>query len=98
MTKIVCVKCQTDFRTALGEIVVIVVEMAHNPPVPYRIWMADVLRCPGCGVEVVGAWADRPLARDGEAAAKLADIQFVGKARIIYHYERAQATGKEAAK
>ena len=89
MTKLVCVKCQTEYSSKLGEIGVIVVEMAHNPPVPYKAWGADLLKCPGCGAEVISGFADRPITRDEEAAAVLlADAQRIGKARIIYDYER----------
>lgn len=90
MTKLVCVKCQTEFRSALGEIGVIVIEMAHNPPIPYKAWSADILKCPGCGVEVVAGFPDNPLARDEAAAALLEATQRIGKARIVYDYERAE--------
>ena len=88
MTKLVCVKCQTEYSSALGEIGMIVVEMAHDPPMPYKVWNADLLRCPGCGTEVVSGFSGRPIARDKAAAVLLADIQRIGKARIIYDYER----------
>jgi hypothetical protein len=88
MTKLVCVKCQTEYSSALGEIGVIVVEMAHNPPVPYKAWSADLLKCPGCGAEVVSGFPDKPIARDEAAAVLLADTQRIGKARIVYDYER----------
>ena len=88
MTKLVCVKCQTEYSSKLGEIGVIVVEMAHNPPVPYRVWGADLLSCPGCGAEVVSGFSDRPIARDKAAAVLLANTLRIGKARIVYDHER----------
>jgi len=88
MTKLVCVKCQTEFRSPLGDIGVLVIETAHNPPIPYKAWSADVLKCPGCGAEVVAGFPDRPLARDEAAAILLEDTLRIGKARIIYDYER----------
>ena len=86
MTKIVCVKCQTEYSSALSDIGVVVVEMAGERV--YKLWMADLARCPGCGAEVVGAFADNPLSRDKEAAQQLEEIKRIGKARIIYDYER----------
>ena len=88
MTKIICVNCQTEFSSALGDIGVVVVEMAYQPPVPYNIWMADLLKCPGCGVEIVGAFGNRPIASGEAAARRLAEIQRLGQARVIYDYER----------
>jgi len=97
MTKLVCVKCQTEYSSALGEIGVIVVEMAYNPPVPYKIWGADLLKCPGCGVEVVSGFSDRPIARDSAATVLLADTLRIGKARIVYDYERPVNVAQEGA-
>lgn len=86
MPKIVCVKCQTEFSSALGDIGVVVVEMAGERA--YRLWMADLAKCPGCGVEVVGSFGDKPLERDEDAEKRLEVIKALGKARIIYDYER----------
>ncbi len=86
MPKIVCVKCQTEFSSALGDVGVVVVEMAGDRV--YKLWMADLASCSGCGTEVVGAFADNPLSRDEEAARQLEEIKRIGKARIIYDYER----------
>lgn len=89
--KVICVKCQTELRIAEGGIGVAVVEMAFDPPAPYKVWMADLLECPGCGMQVAGNFGNGPIAAHAEAAqTMLADILRIGKATIVYDYERPQ--------
>jgi hypothetical protein len=38
---------------------VTVIEMASFGP--YKIWMADLKKCPGCGHEIVGNFAEHQL-------------------------------------
>ena len=51
MDKTVCVKCQLEYRPE--KIGIYVIEMFCTPPQPYVITDADLLKCPGCGNEVV---------------------------------------------
>ena len=89
--KAVCVKCQTELKVADGGVGVAVVEMAFDPPAPYKVWMADLLECRGCGMQIVGNFGDRPVAAYHDAAQiMLDDILRIGKATVIYDYERPQ--------
>lgn len=90
--KAICMKCQTELRVAEGGVGVAVVEMAFNPPKPYKVWMADLLECRGCGMQIVGNFGNVPVASYTDAAKILLDdILRIGKATVIYDYERPQA-------
>ena len=60
MTKLVCTKCQTEFRPFYNG--TLVIETASFGP--YKVWYADTWKCPGCGIEVVGGFAEQPLRQD----------------------------------
>ena len=89
MPRAVCSKCQTEFRPE--DIGVIVFEMSGErfEAKDYKIWHADLYKCPGCGVEVVIRFADRPLAehfQDDFEKKKNAILK--SGVRVIYDYER----------
>ena len=89
--KAVCVKCQTELKVSEGGVGVAVVEMAFDPPAPYKVWMADLLECPGCGMQVVGNFGGGPVAAQPDAArAMLDNILSIHKVIVIYDYERPQ--------
>ena len=53
----VCPKCNMEFhpeRNGIG-----VLDMADFGP--YAVWDADLWKCPGCGVEVVGGFGGNPI-------------------------------------
>lgn len=58
----VCVKCGRFLE--VERMGVHVIEWAEVRP--YRIWRADLVKCPECGVEVIVAFGGGPLARGGE--------------------------------
>jgi hypothetical protein len=60
MPKLVCTKCQTELLPKTNE--VIVVETASFGP--YKVWSADLWKCPGCGYEIVAGFADVPIRQD----------------------------------
>ncbi len=60
MPKLVCVTCHCELRPEINETTV--VETASFGP--YKVWDADTWKCPGCGVEIVAGFADRPLRQD----------------------------------
>ena len=59
MPKPVCVRCEIEFR--VRRVGVAVIEMAYEPPIPYRITQADLLRCPQCGQEIVTGFAQKSI-------------------------------------
>jgi rubredoxin len=64
MPKMVCVKCEIEFRAE--ENGVHVHELMSNDTAIYKIWDADLWRCPGCGIMVVAGFAQNPFAEHFE--------------------------------
>ena len=83
--KIVCVRCQCEFRPETNGTTV--VEMAQSEP--YKVWHADTWKCPGCGVEVVSGFAQKPLIQQGDESFDKRVQSWLEKARrVVYDYER----------
>lgn len=59
MPKPVCVKCEVEFK--LEHSGVVVVEMFQKDKDIYKIWQADLWKCPKCGTEIVYGFGDKPL-------------------------------------
>jgi hypothetical protein len=76
MPKPACPKCMRFFRPKKNGIVVneqMPVETAAEPgdidPTawkPYKIWMADLWECEGCGFELISGWGPHPAAENYE--------------------------------
>ncbi|KKN16780.1 hypothetical protein LCGC14_0972420 [marine sediment metagenome] len=62
MPKIVCVKCEVEYKPEENGITL--EEMANFGS--YKLWNADLFKCPKCGNEIVGGFADRPFAEHFE--------------------------------
>ena len=88
MTKLVCVTCHCELQPETNGTVVI--ETASFGP--YKVWMADTLKCPGCGVEIVAGFADSPIRSDHYATDFDAWLQKVMATaeRVEYDHERPQ--------
>jgi len=61
----VCGRCDAFMRVILNG--VRVREMKPNGQ-PYRVWAADLWRCPVCGHELITGFGDGPLAHYGTKA------------------------------
>lgn len=59
MPKIICFKCQVEYKPKKNNIPVI--EMFNEPPRPYKIWLADAWQCPGCQHVVVAGFGKGPI-------------------------------------
>ncbi len=81
MPKIVCIKCEVEYRPEKNG--VNVEEMASFGS--YKLWSADLLKCPKCGNEIIGAFANRPFAEHFEDGYKKV-LKKVGK--TYKDYER----------
>lgn len=55
MPKIVCLDCRTEYQIESNE--VYCVDMAWDPPQPYRITACDMWVCPGCGKKILAGFA-----------------------------------------
>ena len=86
MSKLVCVKCQVELLPFHNGTTVI--ETASFGP--YKIWNADTLKCPVCGVEIVGGFAESPLREDHYAKDFPEWLEKVKKqsGMIVYDNER----------
>lgn len=95
MPNAICIDCQTEMR--LDEIGVVLVEMAFDPPTPYRLWSADTSKCPGCGKVVVNRFANRPYAyhHQEDFAELLQGAIDNTNLKVFYCYEKPQTKPKE---
>jgi len=59
MPRLICVQCQHTLKPEKNGI--IVVEMFQQNTAIYKLWEADVWRCPKCKNEVVAGFAKYPL-------------------------------------
>jgi hypothetical protein len=64
MPKILCPECQVEFRLETNGVKV--KETFQAGQQVYRIWDADLWRCPRCGIQVVAGFGNRPLAEHFE--------------------------------
>jgi len=87
MPKSVCAKCEVELKPEHNG--VIVAEMMHNNTEIYKLWFADLWKCPECGIEVVLGFGVQPYMEhfDGDLNAKLEELKLSGR-RIIYDNER----------
>lgn len=94
MSKMVCVKCQTELKPETNG--VLLIEMAYFGP--YKVWYADAWKCPGCGAEVIEGFANHPLRQDHYAKDFPAWLENEKKiaVRVIYDYERPRVSGEYA--
>ena len=60
MPKLVCPECKCEYRPK--ENGVIVIEYASFGP--YKVWFADLWRCPGCDKTTVAGFPEMPLRED----------------------------------
>lgn len=64
MPRLVCASCEIPYRCHVGGVNVI--ETAGREQCPYRLWKADLYRCPGCAHEIVTAFGMGPFMEDHE--------------------------------
>jgi hypothetical protein len=56
MPRPVCVPCQRFYRAHKNG-----VRVLEQAPTPYKVWDADLYRCPGCGHETIVGFGHRPI-------------------------------------
>lgn len=97
MPKMVCLKCQTEFRIIKTGATVI--DFFRDPPEPYRILEADVWECPGCKDRVAAgfaenAWVEHYMSFFAEKIQEVIDSARAGRAWIVLNFERPNAGGQ----
>jgi len=78
--RIICQDCGREFKCDTAG--VLVKELFQKDKEVYRIWLADLLRCPGCGITVISRFADNPIAEHWNKE-KMADILRQCETRIL---------------
>ena len=86
MPKSVCVKCEVELRPEKNG--VIVAEMFQNNEKIYKLWEADLWKCPLCYFEVVLGFAQSPFQEHFQGnCEKIVDELFLKGRTIIYDKE-----------
>lgn len=90
MPKLVCRKCECEFKPELNGVGVI--ETVHNSEAkPYKLWQADLWKCPGCGIEVVAGFSGLgiiPIAEHFQESFSEA-LNVVKQSKlVVYDHER----------
>lgn len=62
----ICVNCQVEMK--VDTVGALVQELFQNDTKVYRIWPADLMKCPGCGIRVISRFADKPMVQHFEHA------------------------------
>lgn len=60
MPKLICCQCETELRPEYNG--AIVAEMFQSNSKIYKLWNTDIWKCPICGIEIVGGFANLPFA------------------------------------
>ena len=83
--KPVCVKCERELH--MEKAGVLVRELFQKNTMIYKIWSADLWKCPECGLEIIPAsgFADKPLAGHYEP---------IKMKRALREYNAAKAKGE----
>ena len=81
MPKMVCVKCEVEFKPEKNGVVV--AEKFQRNTALYKLWGADLWKCPICGVEVVAGFAMNPLAEHYKDDLNKMVIKFANKGKTI---------------
>ena len=61
MYKPVCVKCEVEYRPHKNGVYVKEIRLDGSF---YKLWSADIWKCPGCGHELVWGYGHSPLVQD----------------------------------
>jgi hypothetical protein len=85
MPKPVCVNCKRFFKPAsIGRFVLEQMPAGSDQAwVPYRLWSADILRCSGCGAEIVTGFGRAPVAEHYEPGFQDTLAQARATAQVI---------------
>lgn len=91
MPKLVCRKCECEFKPELNGVGVIET-MNNSEAEPYKIWKADLWKCPGCGIEVVAGFSGQgisPIAQHFQSGCFADALDVVKQSKlVVYDHER----------
>lgn len=67
--KPICVECEVEFIPEKNG--VYVAEMFQKNEKIYRLWQADMLKCPACDKKIIFGFGNRPIAEHFEGQGEL---------------------------
>jgi len=87
MPKNVCVTCEIELKPEINGVVV--AEMMNEDTELYKLWFADLYKCPRCGFEIVLGFSVTPLMEhfEGDIDLKFNQLEASGK-KIIFLKEK----------
>jgi hypothetical protein len=77
-----CVRCERDLIPYKNG--VFLIEMAWHPRQVYKIWCADLWKCPGCGVEIISGYGNNPTRQHEENFPHLLEVAIQGQHYFNY--------------
>ena len=84
----VCVPCGIEMRIETVGVAVLEMATFSGRVGPYKLWMADLMKCPRCGHETVTRYADRPIAEHYQADFEKRLAETRAECRVIVVDER----------
>ena len=79
----VCKRCNCEMRPETNGVGVLDIVQGR----PYELWSADLWRCPGCGVEIVGGYGNVPIAAHYESDFTVVLQSYESRGLIIRNNE-----------
>jgi hypothetical protein len=70
---------------------VMVIETSGNPPKAFRIWSADLMGCPICGLQVLERFGGEPVIESHQAGFTKALMGVTREKRYVMHSPEALA-------
>ena len=83
MMREVCVPCKIEMRIETVGVAVLEMATFSGRVGPYKLWMADLMKCPHCGHEAVTRYADRPIAEHYQSDFEARLAQTRTECRVI---------------
>jgi hypothetical protein len=80
----VCKKCQCEMHPETNGVGLL--DFASFGP--YKLWDADLWKCPGCGIEIVGGFGHGPIAEHYEASFGTHMAHYEKHGLLIENHER----------
>lgn len=85
--KALCVKCETEFKIERNGVVV--AEMFQENTKVYRLWFADLWKCPVCGAEIINGYGQEPIAEHFQADLPLMIHEYRERGtRVVISWQR----------
>ena len=90
MPKMICVPCEIELKPAVNGALII----EHAAFGPYKLWYADVWKCPNCGHHTVAGFAHSPLMEHFEEGfAEFMEKAVVKAELVVNDYEHPYPKG-----